>query len=210
MARLHGCRNFGSEHGAAAVEFAFVAFPLILLTLGIIDFGFALYTWTQAEKAAHLGVRTAVVSDLVAPQLADFSGVTNQSAAGASCAAADGSTTSYCTYSPDPVVCTSTGCNGYGFSSSAFNKIITSMRTLYPSLGATKVEVEYASSPLGFAGRPGNSPGSFNLVPLVTVRIINLTYDWVALGSLLGLPAINLPDISATMPGEDLDSSTSL
>ena len=84
------------------------------------------------------------------------------------------------------------------------------MRTLYPQLSSENVEVEYRPSVLGFAGRPGNTVGTYNLVPQITVRIVNLKYTYVALGSLIGLTAFTLPVISASMTGEDLDHTTPL
>ena len=84
------------------------------------------------------------------------------------------------------------------------------MRTLYPQLDSENVEVEYRPSVLGFAGRPGNEAGTFNIVPQVTVRIVDLTYNYIALGSLIGLAPFTLPVISASMTGEDLDHTTDL
>ncbi len=96
------------------------------------------------------------------------------------------------------------------FSNAAFSKIFNEMRVLYPQLSSDNVEVEYRPSPLGFIGRPGAVADTFNLVPQVTVRIVNLQYNYIALGALLGLPSFTLPVISASMTGEDLDHTTPL
>jgi hypothetical protein len=84
------------------------------------------------------------------------------------------------------------------------------MRTLYPQLSSENVQVEYRPSIAGFAGRPANGSGAYNLVPQVTVRIVNLQYNYIALGSLIGLAPFTLPVISASMSGEDLDHTTPL
>ena len=56
-------RNLWSRReGAAAVEFALVCVPLLVVTIGIMEFSFALYQWNAAEKATQFGVRMAVVS----------------------------------------------------------------------------------------------------------------------------------------------------
>jgi hypothetical protein len=114
------------------------------------------------------------------------------------------------------IVCTVSGSTGTctgeagAFSDPAFEKIFNEMRVLYPQLSSEDVEVEYRASPLGFASRPGNADGTFNLVPQITVRIVGLEYNFIALGALLGIPAFTLPVISASMTGEDLDHTTPL
>ena len=92
----------------------------------------------------------------------------------------------------------------------AFSKIFSEMRVVYPQLSSANVEVEYRPSVAGFVGRPGNTAGTFNLVPQVTVRIVDLKYNFIALGALLGLQAFDLPVISASVNGEDLDHTTPL
>jgi Flp pilus assembly protein TadG len=50
------------ESGQALVEFALVFPVLMLLVVGIIDFGFAFNTWNTAQNAAREGARIAAVS----------------------------------------------------------------------------------------------------------------------------------------------------
>lgn len=209
------------KSGAAAIEFAFVAIGLVLFTLAIIDVGFALFWFNRAEKATQLGVRVASVSDPVSAFLPTFEqasggggGPGSGVAAGASCETSTGTIATYCAH--NDIVCTVTSgagtCVGEtgAFSNAAFSKIFNEMRTLYPQLSSDNVQVEYRPSIAGFVGRPGNAPGTFNLVPQVTVRIVNLTYNYVALGSLLGFAPLNLPVISASLNGEDLNHTTNL
>ena len=57
MARLHR-RLAAATGGASAIEFALVAAVLILpLTLGIYDFGTALYRWMEVGNAARAGAQ---------------------------------------------------------------------------------------------------------------------------------------------------------
>jgi Flp pilus assembly pilin Flp len=216
--RLRRRKLATDKSGAAAVEFAFIAIALVLFTLGIIDVGFGLYWFNRAEKATQLGVRIASVSDPVSAFLPDFEqaggGGGGTVAAGASCETSAGTIASYCVH--NPIICSvsvGTGsCVGEtgAFSNDAFSKIFNEMRVLYPQLSSENVQVEYRPSIAGFVGRPGNAPGTFNLVPQVTVRIVNLRYNYIALGSLIGLASFTLPIISASMTGEDLDHTTNL
>ena len=52
------CRLGAATDGASAIEFALVAAFLILpLTLGVYDFGTALYTWMEVGNAARAGAQ---------------------------------------------------------------------------------------------------------------------------------------------------------
>jgi Flp pilus assembly protein TadG len=57
---MRRCRK---ETGAAAVEFAIVSFLLFMLIFGIIDFGFAFFSWNTAANAAREGARKAAVTN---------------------------------------------------------------------------------------------------------------------------------------------------
>ena len=49
------------ERGAIAVEFALIAPILILLVLGIIEFGFSFHAWDATQNAAREGARLGAV-----------------------------------------------------------------------------------------------------------------------------------------------------
>ncbi|MBR8235885.1 pilus assembly protein [Burkholderia sp. AU42008] len=53
-----------AQRGAAIVEFALVAMVLIMLLIGIFEFGRVLFYWNTASEAVRLGARTAVVCDV--------------------------------------------------------------------------------------------------------------------------------------------------
>jgi Flp pilus assembly protein TadG len=55
-------KNFNSQSGAAAVEFAFVLLPLLLLVFGIIEFGFYMFNRQILTNACREGARYGVVS----------------------------------------------------------------------------------------------------------------------------------------------------
>jgi Flp pilus assembly protein TadG len=162
--RKLGQKLAADTSGAAAVEFAFIAVSLVVLTFAILDVGFALYTFNRAEKATQLGVRVAAVSNPVSDFLPSFSGTTGPNAgnAGDSCGDATGAIQTFCAH-PD-ITCTASSGNGActtgNFSDPAFSKIFNEMRVLYPHLSSDNVQVEYRPTILGFAGRPGNAEGS--------------------------------------------------
>ena len=217
LLRRHRRNLAKDKSGAAAIEFAFISIALVMFTLGVIDVGFALYWFNRAEKATQLGVRIAAVSDPVSDFLPTFSGTTGGSAAvaGTPCESPTGTLEPFCDHADItcsvPAGNTATGtCTLGNFSNANFTNIFLAMRTLYPQLDSENVQVEYRPSVLGFAGRPANRAGEFNLVPQVTVRIVDLEYNYIALGSLIGLAPFTLPVISASMTGEDLDHTTSL
>ncbi|KAB0636605.1 TadE/TadG family type IV pilus assembly protein [Burkholderia latens] len=63
-------RQRRAERGAAIVEFALIASILIMLLIGIFEFGRVLFYWNTASEAMRLGARTAVVCDVNAAGIA--------------------------------------------------------------------------------------------------------------------------------------------
>jgi hypothetical protein len=63
---------------------------------------------------------------------------------------------------------------------------------------AQNVVVVYEGSGLGFVGRPTGA------VPTITIRIVNLPFNFVFLRMLPGFDQITMPAISVTVTGEDL------
>jgi Flp pilus assembly pilin Flp len=191
-------RLWKRSEGAAAVEFALVCIPLLIITFGIIEYAFALFQWNSAEKATQFGVRKAVVSDPVASGLNTFNGKTNSNEFGDE---------PMPVFANSAVICngaTSTCSNGYAFSATAHTRIVTRMRQMFPRITASNVAVEYQPIGLGFVGRCGP-------VPSVTVRLQNMSYDFLVIHSLLTLvggaaaASLAMPNFAATMIGEDLN-----
>ncbi|AOI61725.1 pilus assembly protein TadG [Burkholderia diffusa] len=52
------------QRGATIVEFALIASILIMLLIGIFEFGRVLFYWNTATEAIRLGARTAIVCDV--------------------------------------------------------------------------------------------------------------------------------------------------
>lgn len=68
-------RGARAEDGQALVEFALVVPLLLLLVLGIIDFGRAINYWNDENHVANMGARFAIVGS--APNFAGFPPTTN-------------------------------------------------------------------------------------------------------------------------------------
>ena len=189
------------REGAAAVEFALVCIPLLVITIGIMEFAFALYQWNAAEKATQFGVRMAVVSTPVASGLTAFDGKNNSNDYG------DAPMPNFA--SSGAVVCdgaTSTCNNGFTFLSTPHARLVAKMQQVSPGITAANVVVEYLHQCLGFVGRPCGP------VPSVTVRLQNMAFDFIVIDAILNLvrgggyrPAFPCR-VTATMFGEDLNT----
>ncbi|WP_321807509.1 TadE/TadG family type IV pilus assembly protein [Burkholderia sp. BCC1993] len=53
-----------AQRGATIVEFALIASILIMLLIGVFEFGRVLFYWNTATEAIRLGARTAIVCDV--------------------------------------------------------------------------------------------------------------------------------------------------
>ncbi len=194
-------RLLRDRRGTSSVEFSLVCLLFFMMVLGVIDFSRAMWEWNAASKATHWGVRYAVVNDMVSIKLAGFSGVLAGVAAGSSVTAAEVTTA----LGTDTFTCNNAGCNGDGtaasFDADAFDLIVAEVQKIYDRIRAENVVVEYRHVGLGFSGDP-TSP---DLHPLVTVRLRNMTFDFVTPG-LAGLWPLSMPDFTASMTGEDLTS----
>lgn len=192
--------------GSSAAEFALVLPAALLLLFGIIDVGRYAWQLNGYEKATQMGVRYAVVTDLVSGALADedltyvgdTSCGTTLSAGQRICAAALGD-----------IVCGQNSCsctgncppNSAAIDSTAFGNIVARMQVFQPRIRAQDVTVEYKGSGIGFAGDP-HKP---EISPIVTVRINNARYDAITLSPIGG--SVSLPDFSYSLTLEDGEGS---
>ncbi len=190
------------QRGISATEFVIVGGVFFMLIFGMVDFSRAMWEWNAAAKATHWGVRYAIVNDMVAIRFVNFNGGLEGIDAGASIPV--GPVTAK--FGTDTFVCTNTGCNGNGntstdFDDIAFGLIVARMQAIYDRIQPENVIVEYRHIGLGFSGDPLGP----DLNPAVTVRLVGMNFDFVTPG-LSGILDIDLPDFAATMTGEDLTS----
>ena len=55
-------RRKNNESGQAMVEFALILFPLLLIVVGVIQFGIGLNYWLDMQRIANQGARWASVN----------------------------------------------------------------------------------------------------------------------------------------------------
>ena len=180
------------EDGASAVEFALVLPLLLFLLFGIIDTGRYLWSINRAEKAAQMGVRTAVVTQYVSSSLdTDYVGQCATPLQAGDPIPASCFTQITCSRSGNTVSCTSGTANA-----TAFNRILSRVQAFMPEIQPSNLQIIYSPSGLGYAGDP-NGP---DVAPLVTVRLTGLTFRPAML---LTLASIGLPEVRTSLTLED-------
>jgi len=183
------------RRASSAAEFALILPLLIIFFFGIIDVGRLMFTWNRAEKATQMGVRHAIVTDMVPATLASQNFAISNGIPGG-----DPVPTSQF----DNTTCDQTTCtNGWGYDSAAFTAIVNRMRMAMPQITAANVEIDYENVGLGYAGDP-NGP---DVAPLVTVRLKDMEFRPTLFG-VFGL-TLQLPDFNAALTSEDGDGDVS-
>jgi len=182
------------QGGASLAEYVVILMLLMVLTFGIMDMGYALWQWNNAEKAGQFGARLAVVSGPLAPGLATFECGTAATVAGQSCKVGGNSF--------GIVTCTNTACDPaiYNFSQPEADRLLARMQLIFPQMQGENLIVEYEDLQLAFDGR--GSP-----VASVTVRIVNMNFEFLMLDALLGFTPIAMPEFRTTLTTEDLSTS---
>lgn len=195
------CRD---QRGVSSAEFALVVPLLLIFLLGTIDVG--LYSWSinRAEKAAQIGTRWAVATDMLPGGLNDLDTYSF---------AADGGIPQGTTVPPSAfpgVTCSEAGCTCNGscsfpttMNTAAFNTLVGRMQDIKSDITAADVTVEYSYSGLGFAGDP-NGP---EVAPIVTVGIDGLTYQPLTF-ALFG-ETLDLPSYRYSLTAEDSEGTVS-
>lgn len=193
--------------GAVGAEFALVLPVLFLFLFGIIDAGRIMWTWNRAEKATHMGVRFAAVTQM-ADAVESFSDPTQNSGFW---------TYDFYTFAGIPrgepipeslfggATCTSAGCTcnpgatcpAFGPISAGFTNTVARMQAIMPEIRPENVTIEYGYSGLGYSGDPYGS----DVNPLITVRLVDMTFAPI-LGQVFGAN-LSLPAFAATLSMED-------
>ena len=153
--------------GGVALEFAFIAPLLLTVTMGALEITLIVYDFHAATEATRRGVRQAITGTPVAS-------LGNLGGGAISCAG-----------SQDSVSCSP----GSVRSTQSFAAIVQEIRAAAPFVAAENVRVSYRSS-----GVVVDAAGAF-VTPLVTVSLVNVRHDFIALRLIPGMPA------SMTYPG---------
>ncbi|SFM36748.1 TadE/TadG family type IV pilus assembly protein [Shimia aestuarii] len=202
-------RGFWKDESAAMlVEYGLSIALMIFILFGIIDFGRLAFHYVSAEKFVQHAARIAAVRPAACagvPQTHTRGTAGDGPRYGTSCrAGAD-----ICA-NPGPFICTATPDDPTSAEVWAFLEAV-----LPNDATMSNVVFRYDHDPdLGFLGGP--------YVPLVTVELNGLTFDFIApLSELAAMivgqattmteslgGSINFPALSATVPGEDLGLGT--
>jgi len=204
-------RLMRNETGTTTIEFTIAMLLFFMLTFGLVEFGYLLFQWNSAAKAAQFGARMAAISDPVWTPLTTLTSTgtaggpwqtafnvtcsgTNASGSNGTCG---GSTTEYDATAMQRLV--------FGRGDTTCGTIGTDgdpgMCDLFERITPENVNIKYQNTGLGFAGRPGGP------VPTVTLSLTGLTYQFFALGALLGFGDVTMPPFTVTMTGEDLSAA---
>lgn len=184
------------ERASTAAEFGLVSVFFIGMMLGVIDMARLAYEVNSAKAAARQGARVAVVSLPAVSQLVDFDAVSACSIPGGQPIPADG------TCVPD-YTCTSTSCTNSGTLVPAnFTKVVNAMRGYYGRVQAANVVIKYQHRGLGTAGFIGS-----DIEPLITVRLVNLTFQPISL-QIFGVAPIPIPSVATTLTAESLGATS--
>jgi Flp pilus assembly protein TadG len=177
--------------GAALVEYTLVFLLLMVLTFGLIEFGIVMHQYNASEKATAVGARFIATRGPVVTGIPDC-GVTTNASAGTWCRNVAGS-------SGWTITCNAAAPSG-ACQGAVLTELVTVMQQFAPGIEAQNVQVVVSGAGLGFVGR--GSP-----VPMVTVRLTGMTYNFIALDDLLGFGALTMPGFDATLVGEDLNGA---
>jgi Flp pilus assembly protein TadG len=157
-------RLLRDRRAATAVEFAFIAPLLIAFTGAIFEVIFMAYEFNLASEATRRGLRIALIQD---PPLA-----------------------SILTVNTTPVVCarpgSSVSCTGGTPTSGAttgFGSMLTAMQAIKKDIVAANVQLSYTSSGVD---NSVTAPGV--VTPLITVKLIGVTYTFRLLALVPGVP----------------------
>lgn len=180
------------EMGATLVETAIVFPMVLLLTFGLLEFGYVFWQYHTAEKATAIATRYVATRGPLLAQLTDGSHdcfVANPSAVAPGTPCSDAAI-------PAASSITCTGAGGGGCDSTVFAAMVTQMQQIAPFITSANVQVNLAQSKMGFIGRGA-------AIPLITVQTTGLAYSFVTIGGLLGVGPITMPSFATTLVGED-------
>jgi TadE-like protein len=214
--RLYLTRLRADECGGVLVEVTILLVIFMLLVLGSVDFLMALYQWNAATKAVQLGASIASRSNPVASGFTSITGPDGGAPLGSpmppgsyatrDCSGASGGSCTVGTYDAaamNVIVCgrknAAAVVNGKCQPAACLSPdpaYCAGMQDMFWRIKPENVGIEYASTGLGYAGRPGGP------VPTITISLQNLAFQFY----FLPFPNHQM-QVSATATGEDLSSS---
>jgi Flp pilus assembly protein TadG len=190
------------EAAGTAAEFALVLPLLLIFLFGLIDGGRFMWEFNEAEKATQMGVRYAVVTDMVPSGLSSRSFAITDGIAQGTAVPTTNFDHATCN-NANCTDCSGSMCGSIGYNGTAFQNIVTRMGYFYPAIGPSNVLVTYKNVGLGFAGDPDGPDVS----TLVTVKLTGLQFH--PLTCLVFGCSIPMPEFRAALTLEDASGSVS-
>lgn len=201
-----------NESGSVMIEVTVSILVFFLVVFGVVEFSYIYYQWNSATKATQWGARLAAVSDPVASNLTSLTGLEPGTLLpGASMPAFD------CTCNGSTKTCTGSvpsGATACTYSETAMKTILLGrgnngtacvsgrnggMCRFLPRLRQSNIVVRYQYTGMGYAGRNAGP------IPTITVRLQNLSYQFILLSGLTALTSVTFPvSATSTVTGEDL------
>lgn len=210
-------RFLREEDGASLAEATITLSLLVFMLAAFVEFTSAVHQWNMAVKGVEMGARLAAISDPVDSSIKDISGVTSTVPPGdplpnsafttrvctitniaangknsGSCSPGtyDGDAMARIIYGSDPTQCGNVAPGDY-----------SGICDVFPAAARGTVEVTYANGGLGYAGRPGGA------VPVIQVKLKNLSFDLAILDAFIPNDVVSLPEFNASAVGEDLSKT---
>lgn len=191
---------------AGAAEFALVLPLLLIFLFGIIDAARLAWDYNRIAKATQMGVRMAVVTNVLDSGLRDESYVGYEVDAETTLTQGDripADALGQLVCDDEGCTCEEGNCPDAGeYDGDAFDLILARMRAIYPEVTADKVRVTYSGSGLGYAG----DPTGMDISPTVTVSVVGMVFRPI---TTLALASVPLPDFRTSLTMEDGVGSTS-
>ena len=193
--------------GAITVQAAFLVTLFIGVIGASIEVGYAYWQYNAAHHAARMGVRIAATSDPVAESLNTMTGY-------------DGTTESGDPLPDYTITCSGSNqtCTSGSFDRTAFERIVygkdndgicrsttrerRGMCDLLGEIDSSNVSITYQNSGFGIVGNPAD------VIPLITVSVTGLTYNFLFLDIVTGNRFTTMPDVTITAMSEDLKTGT--
>lgn len=187
--------------GSSAAEFALVLPVFLLFLLGTIDVGRFIWLVNENEKAAQIGARWAVATDIIPggdigcdeigaseAGMRCFSYAINGLVAQGLPVPQDQFPSVTCTSSSGAVSCDCDGSCPFSTDidaggQTAFNNLVDRMQEIQPRLAADDVSLTYSWSGLGYSGDPNGA----DVAPTVTVTTDRLGFRPLFLAGFLSL-----------------------
>lgn len=208
VTRRRGFRR--DESGISLIE-GLIVFPLVLtVIITFVEFGYAVFQWSQTGKATAIGARLAAVSTPVSPDYGtlDDDYVTNvnllagepvpaasRSVACAVAARGAGETFTICDTAALRILRGSDG-----ICDSNYGTTVPGMCDLNPRIEGKNVIITYTRAGLGYVGRVSGP------VPTVTVSLRDMHFNFFFVAALFGLDDLLMPSSPVTVTGEDMAS----